>query len=72
MADLDDIPVTHEHQMWRNGKAYEYAGRLESVSRDLRIITDDGAKLDVISIQILEEVAERILKIAQKAKAGED
>ena len=69
MADLDDIPVPASHQEWRNSRAYEYVGQLENISIKLRDIVNDGARLRSLSAEELEFVAERILKIAQKAKA---
>ena len=72
MADrLDNIPVPTSHQEWRNSKAYEYVGQLENISIKLRDIVNDGARLRSLSAEELEFAAERILKIAQKAKAHE-
>lgn len=69
MDPLDDIPVPEAHQEWRNSKAYDYVGQLDKISIKLRDIVNDGARLRSLSAEELEFVAERILKIAQKAKA---
>lgn len=62
------MATKHEHQCWMNSRAYDFVADVEKSSRRLRDAIADGAKLDAAAPAELELVAERLLKIAQKAK----
>lgn len=63
------MATDHEHQCWLNSRAYDFIGDIENSTRRLRNIVADGAKLDANAPAELELVAERLLRIAQRAKA---
>ena len=64
------MATEHEHQCWLNSRAYDFINDVEKSSRRLRDVVKDGARLRPDAGAELELVAERILKIAQKAKAN--
>lgn len=66
MTDIDDIPVTEDHQAWRNSKAAQYMREIDEKSRKLRDIINDGAKLSCIDRDKGKLLSKRIHKIADR------
>ena len=69
MTDLTEPP--EEHQRWRNHKAWDYARMLDLTSKELQDIMNAGAVLQVMSVNDLELVAERIMRVVEKARGRE-
>ena len=60
-----------DHQEWLNSVTYDYVSSLGVASVNLQQAIKSGGCMDLIAAGELECIAERILKIAQKAKASE-
>lgn len=71
MNDIDDIPVTEEHQAWRNSKAAQYMREIDEKSRKLREIVGEGAVLSQIDRDKGKLLSERIHKIADREDGQE-
>ena len=65
MASLEQ----KDHQGWLDSITYDYVSNLGVASVNLQQAIKSGGRIDAIAVNELEVIAERILKIAQKAKA---
>lgn len=62
---MNDIPVTREHQQWRNFKASEYVREIDERSRQLQDIVASGAKLSRVDRDHAQLLSDRIRKIVE-------